>query len=88
MTEDLGYSYKKISQIARETDREDVIEKLSIYIALISEVDFNRLHFFDESSVLVTSGNRTRGTAQLGSQQLKCKDMHQIKCDLYGELTS
>ena len=71
MTEDLGYSYKKISQIARETDREDVIEKLSIYIALISEVDFNRLHFFDESSVIVTSGNRTRGHSATGQPAIE-----------------
>ena len=71
MTEDLGYSYKKISQIACETDREDVIEKLSIYIALISEVVLNRLHFFDESSVLVTSGNRTRGHSATGQPAIE-----------------
>jgi hypothetical protein len=66
MTDDLGYSYKKIGQIARETEREDVIEKLSDYIAVISEVDASRLHFFDESSVLVATGNRTRGHSAIG----------------------
>ena len=71
MTEDLGYSYKKISQIARETERPDVIEKLSDYLSVISEVDANRLHFFDESSVIVTSGNRTRGHSAIGQPAIE-----------------
>ncbi|XP_028418225.1 uncharacterized protein LOC114543452 [Dendronephthya gigantea] len=71
MTDDLGYSYKKISQIARETEREDVVEKLSVYLAVISGVTSNRLHFFDESSVLVTNGNRTRGHSAIGQPAIE-----------------
>ena len=40
--------------------------KLSDYLSVISEVDANPLHFFDESSVIVTSGNRTRGHSAIG----------------------
>ena len=71
MTDDLGYSYKKISQIARETEREDIIEALSVYLAVISGVTSNRLHFFYESSVLVTSGNRTRGHSAIGQPAIE-----------------
>ena len=63
---DLGYSYKKLSVIPLETERDDVMEKLQNYIAEVSAIDFNRLHFFDESSVVVTSGNRSRGHSAVG----------------------
>ena len=63
---DLGYSYKKLSVVPLETEREDIKEKLSNYIAELSAIDFNRLHFFDEASVLVTSGNRSRGHSAIG----------------------
>ena len=68
LTKDLGYSYKQISQIARETERADIVEKLHNYLAEISGIDSNRLHFFDETSVVVTSGNRTRGHSAIGQQ--------------------
>ena len=63
---DLGYSYKKLSVIPRETERDDVMEKLQNYIAEVSGIDVNRMHFFDESSVVVTSGNRSRGHSAVG----------------------
>lgn len=71
LTDDLGYSYKQISQIARETERPDVMEKLENYIAEISRIDCNRLHFFDESSVVVTSGNRRRGHSAIGTPAIE-----------------
>ena len=54
---DIGWSYKQISQIPRERERPDVMEILENYSADISGIDCNRVHFFDESSVVVTSGN-------------------------------
>ena len=45
---DVGWSYEQISQIARERERPNVMEKLENYIACISGKDCNRLHFFDE----------------------------------------
>lgn len=68
---DVGWSYKQISQIARETERPDVMEKLENYIADISGIDCNRLHFFDESSVVVTSGNRRRGHSAIGTPAIE-----------------
>ena len=66
LNSDLGYSYKKLSVIPRETERDDVVEKLQTYIAEVSTIDVNRLHFFDEASVVVTSGNRSRGHSPVG----------------------
>lgn len=58
LTSDLEYSYKQIEPTAREADRPDIIERLEEYIAIISGVKCNRSHFFDESSVVVTTSNR------------------------------
>ena len=66
LNSDLGYSYKKLSVIHRETERDDVVEKLQTYIAEVSAVDVNCLHFFDESSVVITSGNRSQGHSAVG----------------------
>ena len=71
LTSDLGYSYKQIEPIAREAERPDIIEKLEEYIAVISGVECNRLHFFDESSVVVTSGNRRRGHSAVGTPAIE-----------------
>ena len=43
-----------------------MVEKLPTYIAEVSAVDVNRLHFFDESSVVITSGNWSRGHSAVG----------------------
>ena len=66
LRDDLGYSYKIIRQIPAETNRPDIQEKLDRYLAEICPVDANRLHFFDESSVVITSGNRKRGHSAIG----------------------
>ena len=66
LRDDLGYSYKIIRQIPTETNRPDIQEKLDRYLEKICPIDANRLHFFDESSVVITSGNRKRGHSAIG----------------------
>ena len=66
LRDDLGYSYKKIRQIPAEKNRPDIQEKLDRYLAEICSVEANRLHFFYESSVVVTGGNRKRGHSAIG----------------------
>ncbi len=66
LRDDLGYSYKIIRQIPTETNRPDIQEKLDRYLEKICPIDANRLHFFDESSVVITSGNRKRGHSSIG----------------------
>ena len=71
LTRDLGYSYKQIETIACKTERPDIIEKLEEYVAIVSGIECNRLHFFDESSVVVTSGNRRRGHSAVGTPAIE-----------------
>ena len=47
------------------------MEKLKNYMADISGIDCSRVHFFEESSVVVTSGNRRRGHSAIGSPAIE-----------------
>ncbi|CAB3982871.1 Hypothetical predicted protein [Paramuricea clavata] len=47
------------------------MEKLENYIVDISGIDCNQLHFFDESSVVVTSGKRRRGHSAIGTPAIE-----------------
>ena len=66
MSNDLRYSYKILRKIPAETYRPDIEEKLLTYLEEICEIDVNNMHFFDESSVVITSGNRKRGHSAIG----------------------
>jgi transposase len=66
LTDDLGYSYKKVKVIPKESFREDIQRKLEEYLALCSTCDARNMHFFDECSVIKTTGNRSYGHAAVG----------------------
>ena len=57
----LGLSYKKIQTVPAESQRDDIKQKTVEFIVIMSNMDPARLHFFDESSVVRTSGNRCYG---------------------------
>ena len=84
MSNDLGYSYKILRRIPVETNRTDIEEKLLTYLADICEIDINNMHFFDESSVVRTSGNQKRGHSAISdSQHTRFKGMHRTQLILY-----
>ena len=57
----LGLTYKKIQAVPVESQRDDIKQKIVEFMVLMSETNPARLHFFDESSVVRTSGNRFYG---------------------------
>ena len=57
---------KKISVIPRESTTTDVTEKTDDYLYEISTFHPTQLHFFDESGVIKTTGNRSYGSAPVG----------------------
>ena len=61
-----------------------MVEKLQTYIAEVSAVDVNRLHFFDESSVVITGGNRSRGHIAVGKPPFEVQRLC-IKRQFHGE---
>ena len=62
----LGYTYKKIQTIPAESERDDVKIRFFEFMAMMSNTDPTTLHFFDESSVVRTSGNRLYGHSARG----------------------
>ena len=63
----LNMTSKVISQLPQEVFREENIQKSDDYLNIISTNDPNKLHFFDESSVIRTTGNRPRGRSEKGT---------------------
>jgi transposase len=66
LTKDLGYSYKKLSVIPRESQTPEAEEKLIQYLTSLANTDPRTIHFFDECSVVKTTGNRHYGHAAVG----------------------
>ena len=70
---DLNYTYKKLTVIPEESLTEVVRERTLHYIMQMSELDPSRVHFFDESSVKTTTGNRIYGHALKGKPAIEVK---------------
>ena len=70
---DLNYTYKKLTVIPKESLTEVVRERTLQYIMQMSELDPSRVHFFDESSVKTTTGNRIYGHALKGKPAIEVK---------------
>ena len=68
---DLGYSYKKLKVVARESHTPEVQELLDRYLAAVCSVNIRTLHFFDECSVVKTTGNRRYGHSAVGKQAVE-----------------
>lgn len=64
--EDLGYSYKRLNVTARESLTENAEQRLLEYLTACSTIDPTSMHFFDECSVIKTTGNRRYGHSQIG----------------------
>ena len=63
---DLGYSYKRLCVVARESLTDSSEEKLINYLSVCSTLDPTSMHFFDECSVIKTTGNRHYGHSLIG----------------------
>ena len=62
----LNMTSKGISELPKEAYREENTRKADDYLDIISRIDPAKLHFFDESSVIRTTGNRPRGRSEKG----------------------
>ena len=57
LTEDLGYSFKKVSVIPQESLESEIENRLNQYLAICAPYNPRTMHFFDECSVEKTTGN-------------------------------
>ena len=68
---ELGMTKKVISQVPLESTGAENIRLQNEYLEIISRTDPSTLHFFDESSVIVTTGNRRYGNSYLGTPAIE-----------------
>ncbi|XP_033729650.1 uncharacterized protein LOC117318803 [Pecten maximus] len=64
-------SYKKLTKILQETERVNHDDLVVRYLAKMMEFTPLQMHFFDESSVLTTSGNRAYGHSDFGTRAIE-----------------
>lgn len=65
--EDLGYSYKRLKVVARESSSVECEQQPVDYLSVCSTLDARNMHFFNERSVIKTTGNRHYGHSAVGS---------------------
>ena len=61
--EDCRMTKKKVSQVPKESLSQANTEYTDYFLDQIGQRDYTQLHFFDECSVIVTSGNRIYGNS-------------------------
>jgi len=67
----LGYSYKWLKVVARESLSVECEQRLVNYLSVCSTLDARNMHFFNEYSVIKTTGNRHYGHSGVGSPAAK-----------------
>ena len=70
---DLNFTFKKLKVVPQESLNENNQLKSIEYAMLMSQVDPSKVHFFDESSVKRTTGNRIYGHAKRGKRAVEVK---------------
>ena len=68
---EIGYTYKKIYSVPSESQTAESQVKYDEYMNYISDIDVHSLHFFDESSVIRTSGKRNYGSSEIGKRAIE-----------------
>ncbi|KAL9979392.1 hypothetical protein ACROYT_G017048 [Oculina patagonica] len=68
---DLIMSKKKLSVAQLESNTPENIVRQNEYLNAISTFQPNQIHFFDEASVIKTTGNRTYGNATVGEKAIE-----------------
>ena len=71
MRRDLVMSKKKLSVIPLEGNTPEQIARQDEYLNVISTFQPHQIHFFDEASVIKTTGNRSYGNATVGEKTVE-----------------
>ena len=71
LRQDLMFSKKKLTVCPFEAEKPGALERQDEYLQAISRYPASKIHFFDESSVVKTTGNRRYGNARLGERAIE-----------------
>ena len=69
--EDCKMTKKKISPVPTESLSQENSEYTDYFLDHVAQRDYWKVHFFDESSVIVTAGNRVYGNSYLGEPAIE-----------------
>ena len=89
VNEHLGMSHKKLERVPSEIKNQDDI--LDVFLSETLDYNPRNIHFFDEASVIRTSGNRTYGHSVVGSRAIEFQKYSSnatftinLSCGFYG----
>lgn len=71
LSRDLLMTKKHITQHPVEANSQRVVDLTDDYLWEISQIDPSKIHFFDESSVIKTTCNRTYGSSTVGCRAIE-----------------
>ena len=71
LRQDLMFTTKELTVCPLEAENPETLHRLNRYLEEVSQYHASQLHFFDESSVVKTSGNRKYGSAQIGDRAIE-----------------
>ena len=71
LREDLMFSKKRLTVCPLETEKPGALDRQNESLQTISRYPANKLHFFDESSVIKTTGSRKYGNARVGERAIE-----------------
>lgn len=61
LKKELNFSHKKLTVVPTETLRPGHEQRVDTFLSTLLNYDFTQMHFFDEASIVATSGNRSYG---------------------------
>ena len=74
--------------VPKESLTDNAQQRLEEYLTVCSACDPRNMHFFDESSVIKTTGNKNYGHAPVGQIKGRRNSALCIQRNLHSELTS
>ena len=71
LREDLLFTKKKLTVSPLEAEKPGALDRQNEYLQAVSRYPASKLHFFDESSVIKTTGNRKYGNPKVGERAIE-----------------
>ena len=68
---EIGYTYKKLTSVPAESQTTNCQQRFDDTLSYISDIDVHSIHFFDESSVIKTTGKRNYGSSEKGTRAIE-----------------
>ena len=68
---EIGYTYKKLTSVPTESQTPNCQARYDDFLSYISDMDAHSIHFFDESSVIKTTGKRKYGSSEVGKRAIE-----------------